>query len=61
MTYLNMRIPSFLAVNPSDVDVEQQTGGDKANIPVPVIAGGVGGLVLLIAVIVMVVLLLRRR
>jgi len=48
-------------VNPPDIDADQQTGGDKAGIPVPVIAGGVGGLVLLIAVIVVVVVLLRRR
>ena len=50
---MSVTVPSFLA--------DQQTGGDKAGIPVPVIAGGVGGLVLLIVIIVVVVVLLRRR
>jgi len=57
----NMSGPSFLAVNLPDVDVDQQTGGDKAGIPVPVIAGGVGGLVLLIVVIVLIVVFLGRK
>ena len=59
-----MRIPSFLTVNPPDVDADQQMGGDKAGIPVAVIAGGVGGLAFLsvvIVVVVVLVVLLRRR
>jgi len=56
-----MSVPSSLAVNPPGVDADQQMGGEKAGIPVPVIAGGVGGLALLIVVIVVVVVFLRRR
>jgi len=56
-----INVPSSLAANPPDDDADQHTGGDKAGIPVPVIAAGVGGLVLLTVVIVVVVVLQRRR
>ena len=54
-------VPLSIAANPPVVDADQKICGDKAGIPVPVIAGGVGGLALLIVVIVVVVVLLRRR
>jgi len=58
---MSVTLPSFLVVNPPDIDADQQTGGDNAGILVPVIAAVVGGLVLLIVAIVVVVVLLRRR
>jgi len=58
---MNVTLPSSLAVNPPDDDADQHSGGDKAGIPVPVIAAPVGGLLLLIVVILVVVVLLRRR
>jgi len=58
---MSMSVPSSLSMNPTDVDADQQMGGDKVVIPVAVIAGGVGGLALLIVVVVVVVVLLRRR
>ena len=57
----NSNVPSSLAAKPPGDDLGQHTGGDKAGIPVPVIAAGVGGLVLLTVVIVVVVVLQRRR
>jgi len=57
---MSVMLPSFLAVNSPDIDADQQTGGDKAGISVPVIAAVVGGLILLIVVVVVVVLLRRR-
>jgi len=58
---MSVTLPSSLVMNPPDIDADQQTGGDKAGISVPVIAAVVGGLVLFIVVIVVVVMLLRRR
>ena len=59
--YETTNVPSSFAANSPDVDADQQTGGDKAGIPVPVIAAVVGGVVLLFVVIVVVVVHLRRR